>query len=680
LSIKRKVPLLIGMLILITMIVSSIVVYHQTSTKLYDVSRAEMKSLTSSYIITLNHMIDKEKVKMDGMSNKKSVIDLLQLCSGSYGSPEYKNAVKQSSAELSNYVKQQGNLEHAFIVDKSGTIIADSDSNLINKNISDRAYNTKALKGQDTISETMTSKSTAQQIIIFASPIKMQGKIYGYTASAVFAKSFSESFKNITISNTKGSYACLVDESGNIVFYPDVSKIGKPLQNDSLKSLSKQIQNRKTIDSNYISYKYQGKQKLSYLNLVPNVNWIFMVTADKSAILSGARKVTIMIIIIMIIVAVIAIFAGILLSKKIIDPIQDITDIVNSTAKLNLNNLNKNNQYDYLEKSKDEIGIIYKAIVSMRSTLRNSVGQLLSISDKVNKNAIFLENLTEELKTYISDTSSEAENISAGIEENSAAAQEISSSSSEMSSAVNDMANKTEKGSGVSEDIAERAEEFKKSSNQSQDNANNIYRSVKAQLETAIEDSKAVSKINELTESIIDITKQTDLLALNASIEAARAGEAGKGFTVVADEVKKLAQESGKTANNIKNIVNLVESAVGKLVHSSNNALDFLETAISKDYVKMAEIADQYNKDSLTINNFMMDFSAVSEELNASIEGIAKSTTEMAQTITESAGGMQNISQKTNSISEKIDNINSSAIDNKKSVDSLHEVINKFHL
>jgi Methyl-accepting chemotaxis protein len=164
----------------------------------------------------------------------------------------------------------------------------------------------------------------------------------------------------------------------------------------------------------------------------------------------------------------------------------------------------------------------------------------------------FLENLTEELKTYISDTSSEAENISAGIEENSAAAQEISSSSSEMSSAVNDMANKTEKGSGVSEDIAERAEEFKKSSNQSQDNANNIYRSVKAQLETAIEDSKAVSKINELTESIIDITKQTDLLALNASIEAARAGEAGKGFTVVADEVKKLAQESGKTANNIK--------------------------------------------------------------------------------------------------------------------------------
>ncbi len=468
------------------------------------------------------------------------------------GRQNIKTAVKQSSAELSNYVKQQGNLEHAFIVDKSGTIIADSDSNLINKNISDRAYNTKALKGQDTISETMTSKSTAQQIIIFASPIKMQGKIYGYTASAVFAKSFSESFKNITISNTKGSYACLVDESGNIVFYPDVSKIGKPLQNDSLKSLSKQIQNRKTIDSNYISYKYQGKQKLSYLNLVPNVNWIFMVTADKSAILSGARKVTIMIIIIMIIVAVIAIFAGILLSKKIIDPIQDITDIVNSTAKLNLNNLNKNNQYDYLEKSKDEIGIIYKAIVSMRSTLRNSVGQLLSISDKVNKNAIFLENLTEELKTYISDTSSEAENISAGIEENSAAAQEISSSSSEMSSAVNDMANKTEKGSGVSEDIAERAEEFKKSSNQSQDNANNIYRSVKAQLETAIEDSKAVSKINELTESIIDITKQTDLLALNASIEAARAGEAGKGFTVVADEVKKLAQESGKTANNIK--------------------------------------------------------------------------------------------------------------------------------
>lgn len=678
-SIKKKIPMLIGVLVLITMAVASTLVYCQTSSKLYDNSKIEMKSLTKSYIGTLEDMIDKEKIKVSGLANEKSIYDLLNSRQNSSGSDEYNNLVKSVSSELVQYVKNQGNLEHAFVVDKTGTIIADSDSHLINTNISDRNYNSEVLKGNSVISETMKSKSTGAQIIIFANPVKIGGKLYGYSAAAVIAKSFSNPFQNLTVSGTKGSYAYLIDEKNNFIFHPESKNIGKPVQSDIMKSV---LDNNEAEQGklNYVNYKYNGVNKIAYSSLIPNLHWTFVLAADKNAILSGARKVTILIISMMLVVAIIAIIVGAILSRKITDPMQKITEMINKMSKLDLDDEGQSKKYKDLIKYKDEIGIMYRSILSMRAALRNVVNSLLTVSEKVDHNALFLNKLTEEVKKYINKTLEETENISAGMQENSATAEEIAASSGEMGNAVNDMANKAEKGSRTSEDIKKRAENLKQSAQQSKNKANTIYNSIRLDLENAIKQSKSVSKIDKLTEAIIDITEQTNLLALNASIEAARAGEAGKGFAVVAEEVKQLAQQSGETANNIKNIVDIVEGSVKKLVESSNNILGFVENTVVKDYDKFEGVANQYNNDSEMINGFMTDLSAVSEELNASIEGIIKAVNEMAHTVSDGAGKVQGISEESNNISEKLENINSTAVENKKSVQVLKDIIEKFSL
>lgn len=679
-SIKKKIPMLIGILVFITMLVASTLVYYETSEKLYSASKTEMNSLAESYVTTVKHMIDKEQVKVEGLSEKKSTYDILNLRSSSANSDAYKSEVNTVSAELDAYVKKQGNLEHAFIVDKTGTIIADSDRHLINQNISDRNYNSETLKGKNVISETMTSKSTKAQIIIFSSPLIINGSLYGYSAAAVVAKSFSEPFQNVTVSKTDGSYAYLVDEKGNIIFHPETDKIGKPVENSSVKDFIIDMGKGQGVKAKFVDYAFEGSSKIAYCSLIPGVKWTFVLSADKSAIVGGARKVTTLIIAMMLVLAAISILIGIIGAKKIIDPIEKVKEIIDKTSRLDLKNLDESGEYKQLFNYKDEVGDIFRSILSMRKTLRKVVDNLSLESNRVNENAAFLEELTKELKQYVEQTSEETDNISAGMEENSAVAEEIAASSGEMGNAVSDMANKAEAGSKTSEDISRRAEELKKSSRKSQTEAKNIYTDIKDSMENAIKESKSVSKINELTEGILDITDQTNLLALNASIEAARAGEAGKGFVVVADEVRKLAEQSSQAAENIKNVVGIVESSVKKLVDSSNSILNFLENTVNKDYDKFGNVAIQYDKDADTVNGFMMDFSAVSEELNASIEGIVKAVGEMAQTVSDGAGGIQNVSEKTSNIFKKLENIDSTATKNKESADMLKEIIEKFNI
>jgi len=675
--IRKKIPVLIGTLIFINMLISCAVVYYKVSSKLYTASETEMKSLSTSYTQNVSVMLSEEKVKVQGLANKKSIVELLQLHDSSYGSDAYKSAVESVSKELDEYVKQQGNLEHTFIVNNKGTIVADSDRKLINQNLADRNYNKEALKGEDAISETLTSKSTGAQIIVITSTIKFDGIVYGYTASAVRAESFSKYFKNATVAGTTSSYAYLVDEKGSMIYHPTKEKIGKPVENDIIKELIKKVQSGEKIESSSAKYIFNGKEKICFYSIIPDVNWTFVITADKAEITNDARNVTIIISIVILAIALAAIFIGSIVSKRITDPIEKVTEIVDKTSRLDLK---YSEQYEYLFKYKDEVGDMFRSIVNMRSVLRKVIEDLLVISKSVSDNANFVQKLTEELKIYAEETSGETENISSGMEETAATAEEISATSSEMERAVANMAEKAEKGLESSSDVSVRAGKLRDSSTKSIKEVENIYRSVKSELENAIEGTKSVNKINELTEGILQITSQTNLLALNAAIEAARAGEAGKGFAVVADEVRKLAEQSAGTAGNIQNVVGVVEDSVSKLINSSKSLLSFVENTVTKEYKNMEDVSNQYNDDAEEMNEFMIDFSAVAEELNASIEGIVKAINEVAETVTNGASGAQNISEKATNIFEKLQYVNASAVENKKSVDMLEEVIKKFNI
>lgn len=328
----------------------------------------------------------------------------------------------------------------------------------------------------------------------------------------------------------------------------------------------------------------------------------------------------------------------------------------------------------------DELGFLTKSINSMISDMRRLIEQTSGIVHNVKENILISSDNLTELSERIAEVTITTEEMSAVTEETAASTEEMNATSSEIESAIRSIAEKAQNGSALAGEISKRAQYLKENAIASQNAAHDIRSDIDSEMKKALEQSKAVDKINVLTESILQITEQTNLLALNATIEAARAGQAGKGFAVVADEIRKLAENSKKTVNKIRNVTMEVVGSVGDLASSSQRALDFIDTNVIRDYKTMVGIGEQYYNDAASIQELVADFSATSEELLASIQNMVKAINEVTVSNSEEAQGTQNISQKASDVMERASRVSELMNAAKQSSESLAESVSRFKL
>ncbi len=227
----------------------------------------------------------------------------------------------------------------------------------------------------------------------------------------------------------------------------------------------------------------------------------------------------------------------------------------------------------------------------------------------------------------------------------------------ELGDAIENVAKKAGEAAEQSGSIMERAGKQHETSGQSAEEAMALYRKTKEDLEKAITDSQRVREINTLTDEILAISAQTNLLALNASIEAVRAGEAGKGFSVVADEIRQLADNSKQAVDKIRQVTKGVVHNVAFLSESSGKLLEFMNGKVMEDYRGMTELAEVYQKDAIFYNDISEDLGAASEEMSASMAGINESIaaiTDLVGEIAEFMGSMKQSAEKSNENSEAV--------------------------
>ena len=375
-----------------------------------------------------------------------------------------------------------------------------------------------------------------------------------------------------------------------------------------------------------------------------------------------------------VLILIIGVFIAVMLSRSLAKPLGV---MVNQLNLLGSGDFNINIEQKYKSR-KDEIGGIAKAIEDVKNELKELVINVKNEANSIEEVVDMTKNDVIKLNDSIEKISETTQEMSAGMEETAASSEEMAATSQEIEKAVQSIAEKSQEGAEQAGEIRKRAEQTKENVQASRKKGYEIFINTKEGLEKAIEDSKIVEKIDVLSKSIMQITEQTNLLALNAAIEAARAGESGKGFSVVAEEIRKLAEQSKDAVGEIQNITSKVTESVKNLSENSNKLLNFMSTDVEKDYKTMLEVADKYSNDANFVENLVTEFSSTSEELLASISDVLKTIDGVAEAASEGAEGASDIANRVTEVNNNSNEVLKRVLKAKESTDKLREEISKF--
>ena len=329
-------------------------------------------------------------------------------------------------------------------------------------------------------------------------------------------------------------------------------------------------------------------------------------------------------------------------------------------------------------KSKDEIGQLADGINGFIAQLQNLMRDLQSHSELMLKSAHEVSGQVDESNKSALNVSSATEELAASMEEVSATIDTIASGSQDILDMIKRMNASADDGNETVDAIKSRALVMQKDTLESKNNAVNVFEKISAELESAVEESKNVDKINELTGNILAIAEQTNLLALNASIEAARAGEVGKGFAVVAEEIRVLAENSSKTANDIQNISNIVMHAVTSLAKNANQMLDFVGTDVIKDYDAFVDIVNQYEEDADVMSRILGEFVEQATTINETMTNMNSGIFDVSATVGDSANAVSSVAEDVSVLVEAMSQIQQATDDTQKISEELQSEVNKF--
>ena len=507
-------------------------------------------------------------------------------------------------------------------------------------------------------------------VISFAITDPITGKVVGGLNNSIDLASMTESITgSITAEDTT---VLIVDLEGYVIASQNAEQILQVNFNEENDSTAHAMQQMAGAESGHLEFNLNGEMNIGAYARSGSMNTVVFMPENiyTRTVFSLVTQIVIVAVICFVIAAV---FIA-LISVSITRPLRRMVDIIERYGEADFSG----EIPERLTKRHDEIGTLARSMGRMQSQMRETFRDIIDETDAVN-GSINVSNerialLTSKIDTVNGLTADRA----AEMEETAASAEMMNQNTYSIKQAMDAISEETSQGMEVLAGISVRAQELKENAVRSQQHAGELTAEISEELRTAIEQSKEVNKIDELSAGILEIASQTNLLALNASIEAARAGEQGRGFAVVAEEIRKLAENSQNAVGAIQEVTKQVVSAVNNLAQSSERSISFINETIITDYQTMVDIGGQYFSDAEAMRYLVEGVDSATVQLADAITTMSNSLNEISIANNEGANGITNIAQNTSEIMQNAGSVSEMMNSVQDSTQKLKDSIGRF--
>ncbi len=512
--------------------------------------------------------------------------------------------------------------------------------------VSEREYFKQSMAGKTYISDILTDKLSGESILIFSTPIYNENRISGILCGIKKIDFISDicsgfSWKKSGIIAIYDRTTQVVGHTNSQIVEEKLNILEKEKQDTDYKEVGEFFREKILKEKTGIGeYYFLGNRKIAGFYNMSVKNWTILMSINKEEIMQVQRNlITFLIISALFVIVVMSLLLYFLLARRLSISLIRTKENIEQLARLEIG---RDLPYDFSDR-KNELGDIYRAIQSLRQNITGLVQQIRSSIDKLmssskdfsqscNSASAMAADITRTVDEIAQGATAQASDVQDGVAELSHMGVQMESNTVQMKEMI-----------GAS-DRVDLLQVEGKSQLQSLIDSTKQNTEISVKIQEAIKNTEqSVDEINLAGDTIKSISDQINLLALNAAIEAARAGESGRGFAVVAEEIRKLAESSNLSTEQIrKSVVTLAERtqyAVSQIIESNR--------VVEEQSVNVAGMSEKFEgiSDALEhLRNTIEKIFAANEKINEAREKVSGSMSNIAALTEENAASTEEIS------------------------------------